>query len=60
MSQGVGLCDEGDTARLWVGDTGIGIPEQALPHLCQRFHSGLIEAVPCDQGTRSSLQLPLG
>jgi two-component system sensor histidine kinase MprB len=36
----VGLCQEGEWAELWVEDTGIGIPEDDLPHLFSRFHRG--------------------
>jgi signal transduction histidine kinase len=31
---------ENQRAELWVEDTGIGIPEQDLPHLFSRFHRG--------------------
>lgn len=36
----VGLRCEGEWAELWVEDTGIGVPEQDLPHLFGRFHRG--------------------
>ena len=36
----VGLCQEGEWAELWVEDSGIGIPEEDLPHLFSRFHRG--------------------
>jgi signal transduction histidine kinase len=32
-------------AELWVEDTGIGVPEQDLPHLFGRFHRGRNVAV---------------
>jgi PAS domain S-box-containing protein len=32
------LSERNDHAELAVNDTGIGIPEQALPHLFERFH----------------------
>jgi two-component system sensor histidine kinase MprB len=35
-----GLCQEGEWVELWVEDTGIGIPEEDLPHLFSRFHRG--------------------
>lgn len=34
----VGLRREGGCLRLWVKDTGIGIPAEDLPHLFNRFH----------------------
>ncbi len=34
----LGLKPEGDSIHLWVEDTGIGIPEEDMPHLFQRFH----------------------
>ncbi len=36
----VGLYQEGEWVDLWVEDTGIGIPEDDLPHLFGRFHRG--------------------
>ncbi len=36
----VGLYQEGEWVDLWVEDTGIGIPEDDLPHLFSRFHRG--------------------
>jgi signal transduction histidine kinase len=36
----VGFRCEGEWAELWVEDTGIGVPEQDLPHLFGRFHRG--------------------
>jgi signal transduction histidine kinase len=33
----IGLCQEDKTIRLWVHDTGIGIPSDELPHLFSRF-----------------------
>ncbi len=36
----VGLRREGEWVKLWVEDTGIGIPEDDLPHLFSRFHRG--------------------
>jgi signal transduction histidine kinase len=36
----VGLHREGEWVELWVEDTGIGVPEEDLPHLCGRFHRG--------------------
>lgn len=34
----IGLRLEDDFAAIWVGDTGIGVPEDELPNLFQRFH----------------------
>jgi signal transduction histidine kinase len=36
----VGLHQEGERAELWVKDTGIGIPDEDLPHILSRFHRG--------------------
>lgn len=36
----VGMCVEDRTVRLWVQDTGIGIPEYDVPRLFSRFHRG--------------------
>ena len=36
----VGVCQDGSWSVLWVADTGIGIPEDDLPHLFGRFHRG--------------------
>lgn len=36
----LGLRQEGDLATLWVEDTGIGVLEEDLPYLFQRFHRG--------------------
>lgn len=36
----LGLGRDGDMAVLCVEDTGIGIPEEDMPHLFQRFHRG--------------------
>ncbi|UCC75893.1 MAG: HAMP domain-containing histidine kinase, partial [Anaerolineales bacterium] len=35
-----GVRQEGAMAVSWVEDTGIGIPDEDLPHLFQRFHRG--------------------
>jgi len=35
-----GVRQEGGMAVSWVEDTGIGIPDEDLPHLFQRFHRG--------------------
>jgi signal transduction histidine kinase len=37
---GLGLEQAEGMVRLWVEDTGIGIPEEDRPHLFQRFHRG--------------------
>lgn len=34
----VRLCRDGASALLEIADTGVGIPEQELPHLFERFH----------------------
>jgi signal transduction histidine kinase len=34
----IGLKTEGNLIRLWVEDTGIGIPDGEIPQLFQRFH----------------------
>jgi signal transduction histidine kinase len=34
----IGIKTEGTSIRLWVEDTGIGIPDGEMPHLFQRFH----------------------
>jgi signal transduction histidine kinase len=36
----LGLQSQGNSVRPWVEDTGIGIPEEDVPHLFQRFHRG--------------------
>jgi signal transduction histidine kinase len=36
----VNLSQQNDTVQLSVADTGIGIPEEDLPHLFSRFHRG--------------------
>ena len=36
----VALAQEGDFACLTISDTGIGIPEEDMPHLFGRFHRG--------------------
>jgi signal transduction histidine kinase len=36
----LGLDQVEGAASLWVEDTGIGVPEEDLPHLFQRFHRG--------------------
>ncbi len=36
----LGVCRDGETIRLWVRDTGIGIPEEDLPYLFSRFRRG--------------------
>ena len=35
---GLGVHREAGSVSIWVEDTGIGIPEDELPHLFQRFH----------------------
>ena len=36
----LGLKKNGSGVQLWVQDTGIGIPEEDMPYLFNRFHRG--------------------
>ncbi len=36
----LGLKRDGDGIKLWVQDTGIGIPDEDMPYLFNRFHRG--------------------
>jgi signal transduction histidine kinase len=36
----LGVRADGKLARLWVSDTGIGVPHEDMPGLFERFHRG--------------------